>query len=1834
MSRSIRDSDEDVEMKTGRRTRTGFGPTITDSPVRRSSRNKQSTKQSGSSPDLSITEISAQGSRTFRTRAGTADSNTLETQKRLRSSKNSVDTEFETLLETQPKKMTRRSIATATTLNTPKANTRPRRMTRAGSETISTPTGRTTRKTRASSMDPEPTIEKPVERLKTEVINTPIRAKRRASVLPSQSTLIEEEEKHFPVVELEKILIETDETSTNIISTNIKTPNKELELSKNKSNENNKSTGKMEEEKDPCSVKGPLDDSSESNHMEISETFETKLKSSFDENNTPEKDKYSAANINDNTLTKEVSTDSPHSFEGTSKESRSLDENILHASIEEKEMNSSNKENKCLNISNSVSEQNKSIPNIKNLHQEISITVLDISIKEEKYVENNDNIKLDNSCLIKSPSVSLSDCNNIIKSNNNVNTNEDNCLEEENKSVSMSDTKETPSNEEEHKKNTSTNSTTVTENLDELNTVSYKVLVNEDNSIPKEQSKINDSSNNQIQDKIVTEEEKNTEIVNQNISNIEEINSNDEIKDKANVSVNPKEKLIDISAKEDNCSNDVNATEIPNINNDEKKCNLTAETVSTCKDSNAIQDKNSSNDNQDNMSSFDSSLPTLEFSDDSIKDSANNAKQIELDSTKCLINLQSPKLSTSIPEKIDSSTVAESHDIPEADLPDKEEESKVQSSSNTPVMSKAKSVSELNVSKSKKEKKKNDVQNADESDNISDIRMLFQDISADEWKLKNKNVNIETRSNSMHSISTAKLETDSETECDLLLVDKKAWLAAEKLKASKDKEKFDYDSDDTIILKSKLDYLNDKLNNTNKIEIKSKDSAQDNDNSEIKENMEKSINSSKLSTKETKNELDEVEKNPNKLNDKTDIDKSETDVSSQSASKKEKSRKSISVCNVSRSVLVKSLDKQLEEEEEVSLSQKVFEDQEAKTTVDVINKVEVNTLETKLERQSLDKKQKKNRSLNSSLNKSDKSKQKSNKRNRLNISSSEEEDDNPVNSEKNENKRDKLTKSNGKKRYNKNYSTMVHIGSDSDTCDESIDSSNSGIRNKTPRIPRFLFKHKDDEEENEEHNESGDESNEDKFSDRSIDSDINAEYNLDGKTIGKFSDDDIPGDECRASESEFSDPDDNGSDLADFVVDDDEIEEGEEEDEVEDEEEDEDEDEEQEEEKENQEIENEEDKKLIENKNEKEIEGTEDTVKSCEEKIKVIDSEEINKESQNKSINVFDVKSDKKKNPKQKVNTEINFSESDEDEIVSESKVDAISELDSNTSGKKLKKKPKLNENNETIDETSKQLNESEMIFTKKVKGTNISLTCSTPKTDILQQQQFNKQNISSNEEQENVRLKDLSSDNYDTSKSTITNSKKKRSIENNISTDLLELLKDANLPKTLLSKKAYLNKTISPCSETPTTKYLKKQKLNDSAPNIKFEKNKNASEKIDFIDDDKDNEQSENKTIPGETTELLELNSPTSIKRKRSAEISDSNDKTELRNKKNKMSSKLDIHTGFDNEKENSENVFKVNDEKKRRKKKNKKNKISKELDKINVATTIEKKNIEKAVKMEVITSNESKKNKKRNKNKGENVENKDKNNEKFMNIMKSDKKSVEIENIPNKKKKITSVLPTLQVKEQLKKSQRKKILKSSTMSSDAKISNETFQKNIEFFKSKYEASEAAKRAGESIKANRDMEKKQRKQLEKIQEKDIKVKKSDQIMIKAYARGIKRLSPDVIENLSDVPMNPFKKTKLFKNPMQQTIRSLPTPMTKNGFTECRITKTKKNYNPSNSGGTTEFNVVNLEKEKKQLKKTSTIVSFRNKMLSRNSRYPVTSYIMYLQKQKVSNKDQCFAKQF
>ncbi|KAI4478039.1 hypothetical protein M0804_012230 [Polistes exclamans] len=1835
----------------GRRTRGALANLVTDSPVRRSNRNKMSVKQSSSSSlDELITETS-----THNLRGGTRDTNTLDTLSS----------------EAQPKKMTRRSLAATIAPDTPKADTRPKRLTRAGSEIASTPL-RSTRKTRASSMDPELRLEESIEETKSK-INTPIKVKRRASILPSQSTLIEEEEK-IPVVELEKMVIEVDETPTKVITTNETTH----ESQQNKSFEKIKSTDKIQEEKDLNSAEGLVDDSSQNNRTEISEASKNSLS---DKIYTPKKDENPAV-----VLTKDVSIDS--SIEIISKS-----ENTLNVSIEkEKGMNSSNEENECSNVNNSMSEQNKSTVNPKNIRKETSTVVMDTSMKKDKNVEsdveNNDNIKLDGSCLTESSMGSL-DSNNTVINNSNVNIDNVHNLEKGNKRVSVSSTEEISSNEKVHERSSSNNESTI-ENLNESNTVSHKVLINEEDSIPKEESKINDDNSSQIQVKTIIEEEQSLETIIQNKSDTEETNGKNEIKDKANVSVNPKEILTDTSANKDNCSNDVSATEISNVENDEKKCDQTAEVVSTCKNSTVTEHMDcSTNDNQDNISTESAieSCLVLEMSNDSIKDLPNDAN-----STKCSLELQSSELSNYISEKIDSSTVTESHDIPEADLPDKEKESKIRSLPKTPV-NKKKLVTESSILKSNEKKKKDDVQGDEDSDDdVSNIKELFQDISADKWKQKSKNINTETQNNSVNSATTLKLETDSETECDLLLVDKQAWLAAEKLKAIKNKETFDYDSDDTIILKTELDYLNDKLSNTNNKEIKSKDTVQDNDtNSEIKENTEKSNISSTQLSKEVQ-DVDELEEISNKSINKTITDKNDMNISSHSTSKKEKSR-SRSSCNVSKSELTKSLDKQLEEEEnkeeeydeEISLTLKVSENVEATATTVDVNKVEINPSESKLKRSSLDKKQNKirslNSSLNSSINKTNKLKLKSEKRNRLNISSSEEEE-NDNNSECDKNKLTQLQLGSGKKRVNPNYSTMVHIGSDfSDSCDESVDSNK---RNNTPRIPRFLFRHKeDDKEKNEEDNDSDDGSVEGKFSDISIDSDIKAEYNLDGKTR-KFSDDDIPGDECRASESEFSDPDDNGSDLTDFVVNDDEVEEEEEEeeegeegeegeDEEEEEEGDKENDDEEEEEEEEVEIEmeveeQEEDKentKLSENMNKtKEIDSKSTTI-FCEEEDKEIDDEKTNKGSSNKKMNISDVKSDKKKD-------------------------------------------------NEATQET-----QNDTTFTKKNKESNISLTCSTPKIDVLSKQKLrhntskgendrkSTDKVLTNEEQEEVHTKNLSADNSEINTSTMSNlktTKKKCSIKTSAS--FTELFDDQTFSKMLLSKNR-LNKSLSQCTEiTPKTKFLRKEKLNDSFPNIKLEDKKNVSKTID-INDHKENtrEEDENsKTITADVIEELESSSSASTKRKRSAEMIDLNDQTELKSKENKVSTKLEKYNGSDNENENFESELKNDDKKKTTKsKKNKKNKnAKKELETANIATTpMAKKNMDKDEEMENVSSNnESKTKNKKKKNKyKKNIEIQDKSNEKLMTM-------AEIDNIPNKKTtKVTSELPTLQVKEKSKKLLRKDTIKSPDAEESVKRPSST-----EFIRSKHEALEAAKLAIEKIKTDRHKKKNNQKDQSQIiqqqekenkvkkpgqimtkistqgikrlpadvienlsdvptnpikkqklidksvqqmtksgftgrtknnrkdqssriqqQEKEIKVRKSDQIMTKISTQGIKRLPADVIENLSDVPTNPFKKQKLLDKSVQQMTKS-HTSMTKSGFVVSYVTKARGVS--SNSGSTTEFNITNLQKTKKRLQNVSpTTIFFKNKMLNRNSRYPTSSYIMYLQKQKAANKDQRFTKQ-
>ncbi|XP_031776317.1 protein PFC0760c-like [Apis florea] len=315
-----------------------------------------------------------------------------------------------------------------------------------------------------------------------------------------------------------------------------------------------------------------------------------------------------------------------------------------------------------------------------------------------------------------------------------------------------------------------------------------------------------------------------------------------------------------------------------------------------------------------------------------------------------------------------------------------------------------------------------------------------------------------------------------------------------------------------------------------------------------------------------------------------------------------------------------------------------------------------------------------------------------------------------------------------RKKLKKNYSTTDNVSSDSEKSKDISDLDDT--QKKFMNIPKFLFAETSDSENN------------DSESNNSIDSDIQKEYNFHGKNISKFSDDDIPGDECRASETESSDPDDNGSDMADFIVDDDEVEEEEEKSE----------------EKENEEIE-------IEEKQNKENE------------------EEKDEEIEN---NV---------------------------------------KLDIEENVKKNKKKGKDKKRDQNIE---KSLNESQIILNKKIKDLDVkidnskenneSMVYSTPKINLSNKEKFN---IKTYDVQKNLSLDE---------EKDITLKKKLKKLKNNESlahrslpSELIEFVTETNLSRPMSSKVLGLNKTTLVLgSDTPTTRYLKKDKLNESAPILK----------------------------------------------------------------------------------------------------------------------------------------------------------------------------------------------------------------------------------------------------------------------------------------------------------------------------------------------------------------------------------------------------------------------------
>jgi len=799
-----------------------------------------------------------------------------------------------------------------------------------------------------------------------------------------------------------------------------------------------------------------------------------------------------------------------------------------------------------------------------------------------------------------------------------------------------------------------------------------------------------------------------------------------------------------------------------------------------------------------------------------------------------------------------------------------------------------------------------DQENMEIADDISDVNAdleLFQDIPADKWKDKN---DVKTGSVQSTSQSVEKMENENEAECDLILVDKQAWLAAETIKAAKEAELFEYDSDDTVLLKSRLDAS--QANDTEKL-VTIDEELMDINNEE----NEKQIKKQKSKTKRkrvseidqdssgcTENEDNLIEKALDELRSKIFLNQT-NDRSISRLNKSEQSLKTRrqffkasnesdediedNANELNRSSLLSKKNISLQKSKGRTSLNKSLKDTSMQNIS--VNKSSIDNLEKELDDTDAHtgkKLYKNERSLNKSCN--------------------EDADDNTTDFEK----KNVLIDDGNKK--DENISLKYSIGQESkpdikitvyDNDDESDNSEISiaamDFGSKTYSTIANVGSVDSDKDERDILSYLFAKANSDiDTDDSSSDSDINKEYNLDG-IEPKFSDEDVAADECRTSEVEFSDSDDNGSDLADFIVDDNEVEDDKEDEDDDDEDEDN--------EKNSEEKDDYEDNEEDENmQNIENDEVAKEDVEDEEEKESHINAELINMEnenedediqekdaadkedantqfaeieaissytstshklpkihkSKNKSIeyNLFcrsetetkgdnKMKSNEDMKKKEKPillnssNSDLSIKETKKKSLMKEN--ETILSDTSNLSSSSLKKKKKLDpqypSRNEPERNSSEQLSELESMSAKKLSKPRVLMEFSTPNLDSCKKLELDEtfetfDRIPENEDiktstmittMQNTSIKKSKKDltlNKDISSKKFSDANKEKMSKNDFSPDLLELLDKTNFLKST-SSKIKLCKTMNILdTETPTLKYLRKEKLNESAPTLK----------------------------------------------------------------------------------------------------------------------------------------------------------------------------------------------------------------------------------------------------------------------------------------------------------------------------------------------------------------------------------------------------------------------------
>ncbi|XP_043286008.1 myb-like protein X isoform X2 [Venturia canescens] len=1773
MPRNVKDSEDELETKSGRKTRTMLNPSVLDSPLRRSSRIRQPMSQNDLSPEYNSDASVTSGTKSTRRRTTALDAINPEPQRNLRTRHNSATSDLSELAENDSatesigKRITRRSIATVSSVETSsKLPPKTRRATRAGSETKSTPpVGRVTRRTRASSMEPEITDDTRIEKG-----DTPLKTRKRALAMPSEPAVVEESEDS----RIDKTVFDTDEdeseTSPNVSKSSRRkskgdaTEDEKMEVDETRelpvketyaedslkeldAPEKRRSIGESGNE--PEGIEKKVEANEESDGMQVFESdneSESIVCPSFKD--IPADEWVDRGNKEENSKSNQDS-DSVHSY------STEKNENELDVALGDKEPWQPSRKNKRDSGDKNTNDDSDDTIIAKfdresNAFVEIGGKLVDgkrlgkDELNEEAPMDVSDNAideyEQEESNVSKKTPKKRSSLDSSTKHPN------------DNEKTSKNRSSESPLNVSRHSESNLSNKSVKRRSLN-ASQQKEKSSDDEYNSEMNESRKSLQSEQSSRKSLLASAKKSNTSVFNTSTSeNRKSLNKPDfqsledsgteEIEKKSRRSESKRNSLNNSKAEQTNVS-------LKNVEENESSEKLNESSKSDSKRT-SMNDRRSSK----NAEEVDNSSEKLNESSKStsIKKPLENGadSDVELESSGSEID-KFDNLLQQLNESTKSKNARESlnKNTSRSQEQSSDSENEGNSDSHGKLNRSTKSMSDrrsLNKKTSKIQELSSESENEEESAGLN----RSSKSTSDRKSLNNKTVSEIPEENSESGINeeTTKLNRSTKSVSGRKSLNKNTSKIQEENSESENENQPAQLNRSTKSISGRKS-LNNK--STSKNQGEHSESEIDEEIAELSRstksvsgrkslNKNTSIIQEQSSNSEMEEETDsqtEINRSLKSMSDRKSLNlrkslksheqsfESELNRSSKSTG----NRKSLTTKNTSK-IQEESSDSEMEEEEEVQLNQS------SKSTTN--RKSLSNKNSSKIQEQSSG-----SEIEEVQLNQSSKST--TNRKSLSNKNIPEIQEQNSGSETENENNSEVNQSAKSKKKLSTTHNGSITKPVESEKDSDSESSTNED--NSSQKLPLFL---------REENTCSGEEEED---SDPSIDPDIVNEMNLHGKSSLVYSDDDVPGDDCMATESESNDSeDDDGEDLKDFVVHDDEYD-------SEDDGDSELGDDEQESAHKIRKVKNKKRKRIIPTASSDEdsldSEKEDEIKKSSKTFFNKDDSLEQTKTRTNKKIN----ESLKAKNSKSPVSSSTLASEEDSENV----------RVTPNSGKKSKTPKKSLHKNNDSIQVLEEIINLNESVQGPLKKAHKLLSQSSTPKLSPNKKKTLEKLNSSKSSKLDNSKL-EISVKSPETesnaaidtpaklsmsSRGTKTPKTPKSQLQMSLPIELNVSRTETILSNVKSPKLSALHQTMTTIvNDNSETRFLMKEKLNESLPasnlvqsgtglrrsvllelrgKMEREKAENSERNVATTIDQSIIEE----TVEPEAANVGKKKKKNKKKKEASVEIvenvvtldeSQEQDDTDVTSKKSKKRKKNKNQVGTMEVEETGEIEMEKGMKKKKKKQKTSQVELSKEI--VHDEAVVEKKKKKQKTNVEEDIAEESEKKKKK------------------------------------RMKHVTIVVPEEMIEDSIKTP--KKTKAQSTISTG----------NTKIIQSATDGSS-----------------------------------------KGLSTRIKRLPEDVLESLSQNSERPKKRRKIANENQIFPSESMFSP----GGQTSQNVKVEDDYiSLSSFGGTTRFESVDLSKfMKKPNKKSSTVQSFRERMLSRNPRQPISAYLMYQQKQKAAGKN-------